>query len=449
MDDNIEVISDGDGLAVIGERTAVERFLSAHNLPSRELPLPQLKTALAAGGAIAEVGAMVAERSGRWVKLTRESAAARQVLPAMQGSSDGVSRAVLTRAGKTEHILEFVKSPLSSATSPAALTGLAGVMAQVAMQQTMDEITDYLATIDEKVDDILRAQKDAVLSRMIGAGLIVDEAMTIREHGGRVNAVTWSKVESVPGTLAETQAYALRQLDALAEKLESKRSMGDLADAAKKADETVQEWLAVLARCFQLQDAIAVLELDRVLDAAPDDLEAHRRGLRAAREDRRALISGSTERLLVRLDAAAAKANTKVLLNPMSSGTVVRSSNQVAVSVVGFRSLLGIDEEHQALEARRWAEAAGEVRDKAVESGVAARDKALETGAAGWGVVERRGGQVFGQARAATSRLSSGVTGRMRRLRRDDEAGPGTVDPAGDVEERSGDAAKEDPMDGD
>jgi len=37
-----------------------------------------------------------------------------------------------------------------------------GIMAQVAMQQTMDEITDYLATIDEKLDDVLRAQDDAV-----------------------------------------------------------------------------------------------------------------------------------------------------------------------------------------------------------------------------------------------------------------------------------------------
>lgn len=41
-------------------------------------------------------------------------------------------------------------------------SGAAGIMAQVAMQQTMDEIIDYLATIDEKLDDVLRAQEDAV-----------------------------------------------------------------------------------------------------------------------------------------------------------------------------------------------------------------------------------------------------------------------------------------------
>ena len=121
------------------------------------------------------------------------------------------------------------------------------MMAQLAMQQTMDEITDYLAAIDEKVDDILRAQKDAVVSRMIGAGLVVDEAMTLRKHGGRVSEVTWSKVQTVPTTIADTQAYALRQLDAVAEKLEKKQGMGDLADTVEDAQSTVQEWLAVLA----------------------------------------------------------------------------------------------------------------------------------------------------------------------------------------------------------
>ena len=189
-------------------------------------------------------------------------------------------------------------------------------MAQLAMQQTMDEITDYLATIDEKVDDVLRAQKDAVLADMIGVGFVIEEAMTIREQVGRVDEVTWSKVQAAPATIARTQAYALRQLDALAEKLERKTKIGDLAKTAKEAESKVQEWLAVLARCFQLQDAIAVLELDRVLDASPEELDGHRLGLRAARQNRLELISRSTERLMARMDAAAGTANAKVLLHP-------------------------------------------------------------------------------------------------------------------------------------
>jgi rRNA processing protein Krr1/Pno1 len=94
------------------------------------------------------------------------------------------------------------------------------MMAQLAMQQTMDEITDYPARIDEKLDDVLRAQKDAVVAQLIGVGFQIHEAMKLRAHVGTVNEVTWSKVQSSSGTIAEIQAYALLQLDGLAEKLE-------------------------------------------------------------------------------------------------------------------------------------------------------------------------------------------------------------------------------------
>ncbi|MGK5643329.1 hypothetical protein ACSNOK_34415, partial [Streptomyces sp. URMC 126] len=88
------------------------------------------------------------------------------------------------------------------------LTGAAGVMAQLAMQQAMDEITDYLKAIDAKVDDVLRAQKDAVLAYMIAAGDLLDEAMAVRESVGRVSEVTWSKVQGVGFTISRTQIYA-------------------------------------------------------------------------------------------------------------------------------------------------------------------------------------------------------------------------------------------------
>ena len=39
MTDEIELISDGDGVAVIGEPTAVERFLSSAGVVSRDLEL--------------------------------------------------------------------------------------------------------------------------------------------------------------------------------------------------------------------------------------------------------------------------------------------------------------------------------------------------------------------------------------------------------------------------
>ena len=374
MDNEIQLISDGDGLAVIGNPTAVERFLVSEGLPSKDLGLQRLGSVLSTGAGVAQAGSEIAANSGRWVKLTKESAQLVKKYGLRESSKTGLSTGVLKgNKGQIKGFVEFAKGPGSLLTNPAVLAGAAGIMAQLAMQQTMDEITDYLATIDEKVDDVLRAQKDAVLADMIGVDFVIEEAMTIREQVGRVSEVTWSKVQATPMTIARTQAYALRQLDALAEKMERKTKIGDLAKTAKEAESKVQEWLAVLARCFQLQDAIAVLELDRVLDASPDELDRHRLGLRAARRTGWRLISRSTERLMARMDAAAGTANTKVLLHPTTSRAVVHSSNHVAIAVVDFHGRLGIESGRQSLEARRWADAAAEVRDKALETGAERR----------------------------------------------------------------------------
>lgn len=354
MDDDIQLISDGDGLAVIGSPTAVERFLVSEGLPSKDLGLPRLGSILNAAAGAAQTGSDIAAKSGRWVKLSEQSAQAAKKYGLMKGSHAGVSRAVVTKNGKIKGLLELERTPGSFLTNPARLAGAAGLMAQLAMQQTMDEITDYLAAIDEKVDDVLRAQRDAVLADMIGAGFVIEEAMTVREQVGRVSEVTWSKVQATSMTIARTQAYALRQLDALAEKMENKTKIGDLAKASKDAEFTVREWLAVLARCFQLHDAIAVLELDRVLDVSPDELDRHRLALRAARQNRMELISRSTERLMARVDAAVGTANAKVLLHPTASPVVVHSGNHVATAVVDFHGRLGIERGRQSLDARRW-----------------------------------------------------------------------------------------------
>jgi rRNA processing protein Krr1/Pno1 len=412
MDNEIQLISDGDGLAVIGNATDVERFLVSEGLSSKDLGLQRLKSAIGSGAVVAQAGSEIAANSGRWVKLTPESAQLVKKYGLRESSKTGLSTGVVRGPkGQVKGFVEFAKAPRSLLTNPAILASAAGIMAQFAMQQSMDEITDYLATIDEKVDDVLRAQKDAVLARMIGVSFVIEEAMTLRKTRGRVDEITWSKVQGAPATIAETQAYVLRQLDALAEKLERKTKIGDLATTAKVAESTVLEWLAVLARCFQLQDAIAVLELDRVLDASPEELNGHRLGLRTARQNRLEHISRSTERLVARMNAAAGTANTKVLLHPTKSPAVVQSSNHVATGVYDFHERLGIESGHQSSEARRWADAAAE-----------AREKALETGAKGVDAARSLGTETLDRASSVKGRLSSGIAERARRRRGDEEA---------------------------
>lgn len=97
-----------------------------------------------------------------------------------------------------------------------------------------------------------------MLADMIGVDLIIEMALTLRDQVGRVSEITWEKVEAAGTIIAHTQAYALRRLDAIAEQLEKKASRGEIARATREAEPKIREWLAVLARTFQLQDGIFV-----------------------------------------------------------------------------------------------------------------------------------------------------------------------------------------------
>jgi hypothetical protein len=235
----------------------------------------------------------------------------------------------------------------------------------------------------------------------------------------------WSKIQATSGTIADTQAYALLQLDALADKLEHKQDVGALATATKDAERPAREWLAVLARCFQLQDAISVLELDRVLETAPEDLDGHRTGLQAARQQWLNAISHTTEQLMARLDAAAGTANTKVLVHPTKSRAVVESSNHVGAAVTDFQGRLGIETERTPLEARRWTDAAIYAKDTALKAGEEAidtarrlsgdaRDTAVGLGTEGVGAAKRLVNDTRDAAKSPTDRLSGEITKRIR-----------------------------------
>ncbi|GAA0963030.1 hypothetical protein [Actinocorallia libanotica] len=413
MAGEIQLISDDDGLAVIGDPTTVEKFLASEGLWSSSKDLGQrLRSVLGAGAVMAQAGSEIAAGSGRWLKLTEESAQRVLEYGLRTSATTGLSTGVLKGDwGQIGGFVEFVRGPGTMLLNPETLSGVAGIMQQAAKQQSMAEITAYLARIDRKIDDVLRVQRDQVLARLDGADFMIEDAMTVREHQvGRVDEVTWSTVQDTPGKIGDTQSYALRQLDDLAKKVERKSKIGDLAKAAREIESEVRVWLFVLARCFSLQDAFDVLRLDRVLDTSPADLDGHRLGLRAARQKRLDAISQATEQLTARMDAAAHRANTRLLWHPTASPAVMNARNDVATGVHDLHGLLGIGSGRGSWKTRRWVDAAAE-----------ARDKVLETGAEVGGTAIQLGNETFDRARSVTAKLSSRIAERAVRRRADDE----------------------------
>lgn len=362
MEHEIELIADGDGLAVIGNPTAVQCFLDSVGLlsSSTDLRLDRLGSVLGTAAAGAQAASDIAANSGRYVKLTKESAQLVKEFGLMKTKTRGISHAMLGNPGSISKWLQIETGPGSLLTNPVLLSDAAGIMAQLARQHEMNKLVQLLTTIDEKLDDVRRAQRDAVLAKMDGVALAVKEAMTIREHVGRVSDVAWSKVQSTSVTIGETQASALLELDALAKKTEGKTKIGKLAKAAKEIESGVEVWLAVLACCFQLQEEIAVLELDRVLGTSPADLDGHRFALSDTRKKRRELILRKTDQLTDRMHAAAGIADSNVLLHLGTSRAVVDSAVYVGIALDDFHRPLGIESGRDSLEATRWRDA---VRD--------------------------------------------------------------------------------------
>lgn len=366
----IQLIQDDDGIAVIGEPGLVERFCSSLALTDKT-PVRELNSRMAGASGLLQAGSTIAENSGRWMKLTEESAAAAKKFNMMTNSATGNRHAtLLAQNGGIAKNLQFVSGPGSTLTNPAVLTGGAAVMTQLAMQQMIEEITDYLESIDRKVDAVLRNQAAAVVSDLYGAKDVIDRAYRLRENSGRISAVTWSTVQNTPSTIARTRRYALDQLSQLTSKIEDEADLGDLASLMSAAEESVREWLTLLARCVQLQEKFDVLQVDRVLAENPSEVEQHRTDLRKDREHRRDEISDVTTAFLGRMDAAAQRANDKVLLHPFPSRRVVQSRNQIVTGVVSFQESLGLLSAAEAVEARRWRSAVGEAKDAAIAGAV-------------------------------------------------------------------------------
>jgi hypothetical protein len=390
MDDEIQLVSDGDGLAVIGETTAVESFLRSRGLwaESKAFDLGRLKDLLTFGSDVSKATSEIAANSSRWVKLTDESARLLNEHGLMESKTPGESHLMVGVPGSIKSWLQAETGSSPLLTNPAVLSGVGGLMAQVAARQAMAEITTYLARIDQKVDDVLRKQDNAVVASMVGVGVAIDRAMTIRGEAAEVDDTLWSTVDQAHITIGATQAYALSELDAIAKSLESTK-VGELATNAKAAEPEVQKWLGVLARCFQWQEEVDVLELDKRMAQSPEKLEAYRRGMKRHRHKSRELISEHTEDLLARMDMAVGRANAKMVWTRTRSMAVVESGNHVAVELHHFTDALGIEADSRSWEPRQLASGAnlGSQAIQKTKDGapvVAAAAVALVSAAAAW-----------------------------------------------------------------
>ena len=122
----ITVIKDEHGLLFLGDPKELKARLNDRGLASREFATKALR----AGGSVVQTAAKVSSESGRWVKLTKDSAK----LLEKYGKASGIQPGVVQKSnGQIIKWLRFENS--SQLFSPAMATGVAGMMTQMALEQ--------------------------------------------------------------------------------------------------------------------------------------------------------------------------------------------------------------------------------------------------------------------------------------------------------------------------
>jgi len=359
MSNEIELISDGDGLAVIGEPNDVERFLTWLGESSQDLSASRVFRSSGSIATIASQIPQISKNASRWVQLTEKSAKDLAQFKLIPTGTPGISYAMIGKAGKIGKWVELVDKP-STLLNPAVLAGFGSIMAQRNLEKSLDEIKEFLEEIDAKLDHVIRTQANAQLSRVDAARFAVLEAMTVKDAVGNVPEVTWSKIQGSSTALLESESFALRQLRDEMRSIQTDVSISDLYTSIKSLDSKISIWLTVIADCALLLDEVALLELDRVATQAPEDLDKHRIGLRAARQMRIDLISKELRDLFAVANDVADRANSRVLYNPLESPKTIDVCNSVSMAIGGLSQALNLKGLSPQIEARRWRVAASE-----------------------------------------------------------------------------------------
>ncbi len=126
MSEELALFADDDGLAVLGDPEVIQAFLDANGLESREFSLGRLSAKLGAAAGATESASVAVANSGRWLKLTKESAAKVKEFDLTPTGTKGIYHAMIGPRGSTKSWLQVDKRAVSQLTNPALLSGLRG-----------------------------------------------------------------------------------------------------------------------------------------------------------------------------------------------------------------------------------------------------------------------------------------------------------------------------------
>lgn len=366
MSNEVEVYGDDDGFMLLGDSDDIRKALTVLNIQEQQTTDISKAAIFRNAHRAAKLVGQAQQRSGRWVRVTKESAEKIRQHGLLRNNSTGNFMGVIGKGGKAgiKGNVQFEK--IVGGFTPAKVANIEMIMLTMALEQAMKEMTDYLKRIDAKVDQILRQQKNSEMAKFLSIADLVSEAENELHHIGSLSDATWDQLGNSAQTVQEVLRYALLQLADIAEKISA--SVNDTRttkDTLAKARPSIGEWLAVAADCLRMRDRIDMLKVQRYIDTDinPELLQKHRSSIAENRRTRYRMLTSATANLQQAIkDAVQGKDDTmRVILMPMDAPVVVREGNEIAGALAQFDKALGAEYAIPRFNEKQWNQAMGEV----------------------------------------------------------------------------------------
>lgn len=358
--DEVELIRDADNLLVVGSnKGAVESFMRsagllerAKEITSRQF-IPMLRS-------VAEVTHTVADtvgESAHWVKLTEESAASIKEFGLIETDVPGVSYAMAGRSGDIKQWLKIDTSTATKLASPGMLSGLAGGLAQAASQAEAEQLRALIASLDTKIDKVLRGQRDAIIGPLNGIERHLRSARNYVGLQGEVDSQEWVKLAGVPLRIREIQGTAVEKLRGIAADLEQHKRVGDLDSHLAELKDQLELWVGTIARCVTALDDFAALELEHTAAISPEKLDAKRQAIQADRQEAITELSAGAAHLMSQMTATAEHTARNKLAHPTKSPKVLGMIDNARGPIKNLYDALGLEIDWDSITAAHWHEA--------------------------------------------------------------------------------------------
>ncbi|MCG2621275.1 hypothetical protein LVY72_05030 [Arthrobacter sp. I2-34] len=332
---------DGDVMMIVGHEDDIDHLIAQLSAGSGLKSRALTRDALAAVAGLAGM-APGTPAGGRWVRLTPDAAARFGGVAGTDKPHHGVVAGILRGPkGRTGQELKFIM-PGGGTPSPLRMSNAAAMAMSMAIQVTVEDLANYLETMDVTPDQLLQDGRAEAMGDASGTTRNLSEAFDRYQQTGRVSPESWETVQQSPAQLASLAARSLAQLDSLADKV----SQGSVAEKAKAVQQVAGDelpyWLSMTAVSLIDQKRFHILEIARGEQEHPEDADARRDAVARHHQAMGQSIARTLQRLTRALEQAGRVSDLDRVFQPISAADLVQAVNQAHEQIGRFVSIAQI-----------------------------------------------------------------------------------------------------------